>query len=78
VYDDDVDVDGVHAEHYEGTDTNTNTNASANTFFTCAAPATLRRRAFKAVPSLDTIEKRFVPFSDCDIDPNSEGCANAM
>lgn len=38
----------------------------------------LKLKGFKAVPSLDDIEKRFLPFSDCDIDPAAEGCPEAL
>ena len=38
----------------------------------------LKLRGFKAVPSLDDIEQRFKPFSECDVDPEAEGCPNAL
>lgn len=39
---------------------------------------TLKLRGFKAVPSLDDIEQRFKPFSECDIEPEAEGCPGAL
>lgn len=38
----------------------------------------LKLKGFKAVPSLDDIEKRFLPFSECDVDPAAEGCPGAL
>jgi len=38
----------------------------------------LKLKGFKAVPSLDKIEKRFKSFGECDLDPYAEGCPDAL
>ena len=38
----------------------------------------LKLRGFKAEPSLSDVEKRFKPFDECEMDPETPGCVSAF
>lgn len=38
----------------------------------------LKLRGFKAEPSLSDVEKRFKPFDECEMDPETPGCAGSF